>query len=350
MRTITKLIQESTYTNITLIVLLGSENTNDSPLSGLISDRVSIKYLGAPTMVKSIMALRKYLKINDLDVIQSMIRGSNYVLLLGTIGIKDFAIVLREANIIYLPIDSFIKKLQTAIILNILYRRADAVICNCKHASISLTKSLWFFKKPLITLSNPVLRKKYFQEQFVSQIHEKRKKNTILCVARHNKQKDIAVLLLAFKDLQKKRPYASLTIIGEGPLLNYNKNLAEKLGISNNTRFVDRLRPLDQAYLKCETFVLPSKWEGMPNSMVEALAFGMKVVSFKSLGCTSTLVDIGNGNIATSRTSESLARALDNSLKRGFPKQQSRLADLLQFEFSTATVQFVKLYHQIKRM
>ena len=46
-------------------------------------------------------------------------------------------------------------------------------------------------------------------------------------------------------------------------------------------------------YLKRETFVLVYK--GTPNAMVEALSFGMKVVSFDALGCAPKLARLGDG-------------------------------------------------------
>ena len=74
-------------------------------------------------------------------------------------------------------------------------------------------------------------------------------------------------------------------------------------------------------YLKCETFVLPSMWEGTPNAMVEALSFGMKVVSFDALGCAPKLARLGDGDVVKERDPEALMKALVCASNREYPNQ-----------------------------
>lgn len=336
------------YAEVTLIVLLGNMKNGVNPLGETVDNRVGIKYLNSKSMGDAILRLRNYLKQNKLDVIQSMIRGSNFVLLLSSIGIKNYSIVLREANIILFPDDGLIKKFKTIVMLNVFYRFSDAIICNCIHASASLAKIVVFSKVPISTLANPVVPEEYFNDEFVKHIHLKRERGGILCVSRHNRQKDIAILLRAFSNLLQKSTNAKLTIVGEGPLLAANKSLARELNISKSVVFIDRVHPLNEMYLKYETFVLPSKWEGTPNSMVEALVSGMKVVSFEALGCAAELVRVGNGNVAAERNELDLAKALEASLDSDFPCQMLRLKSLRQFQASVATDQFVALYARIR--
>ena len=276
-----------------------------------------------------------------------MLRGSNYALVLSSLGIKRFAVILREANIILQPSDSSFKKIRDIILLNFTYRFADAIICNCKHASFSLKRLLFFFNKPIATLANPVFENYILTDEFLKNIHEKRKRNKILCVSRHNQQKDIAILLMAFRILFEKRSKISLTVVGSGPLLEKNIKLADKLGVADKVVFIERLHPLNNLYLEHDTFVLPSQWEGTPNAMVEALAFGMKVVSFKSLGCAPSLVNLGNGKLVHKRKPEDLAAALDSSLKENFPDQYERCKSLEKFEFSNSAMNFIKFYRKI---
>ena len=178
-------------------------------------------YLNSSSMLQAIPRLRRVLKERKFDIIQSMIRGANIVALLASLGVKNHAIVLREANIILFPNVSLFQKVCVILMLNLLYRLGDAVVCNCISATEILNKILIFYKKPLFTLANPVVEKSTFGASFLANIHNKRSRKTFLCVSRHNEQKDI-ILLKAFRELLKTHPQSHLTIIGDGPLFGAN--------------------------------------------------------------------------------------------------------------------------------
>ena len=333
--------------DVTLIVLLENNTIGRGTLSEVISANVALVYLNSSSMLQAIPRLRRVLKERKFDVIQSMIRGANIVALLASLGVKNHAIVLREANIILFPNVSLFQKVCVILMLNLLYRLGDAVVCNCSSATEILNKILISYKKPLFTLANPVVEKSTFGASFLANIHNKRSRKTFLCVSRHNEQKDIIILLKAFRELLKTHPQSHLTIIGDGPLFGANLAAAEKLGIHEETLFLRHFSPLSEMYLKCETFVLPSMWEGTPNAMVEALSFGMKVVSFDALGCAPKLARLGDGDVVKERDPEALMKALVCASNREYPNQNLRLDKLRQFELSNASDKFFEAYEEI---
>ena len=84
-------------------------------------------------------------------------------------------------------------------------------------------------------------------------------------------------LILAFKGIKEVFPQATLTIIGEGPLRENLSNLAEENHVFVN--FVGYKEDPTEELIKHNIFVLSSKNEGFPNSLIEALSCGLCVVS-----------------------------------------------------------------------
>jgi colanic acid/amylovoran biosynthesis glycosyltransferase len=96
-------------------------------------------------------------------------------------------------------------------------------------------------------------------------------------------KKGLATSLRAFASFQKKFPRASFTIAGEGPLREELKALAESLGVADRvffTGFVSQAK-LRALYAEAHLFLHPSETsadgdrEGVPNSMLEAMAAGV---------------------------------------------------------------------------
>lgn len=92
---------------------------------------------------------------------------------------------------------------------------------------------------------------------------------------------DIATALHAFAKVLAARPDARLDIAGSGPLGDSLAALAKRLGIDHAVTFHGRMEPLQIASLLSSADVLlnPSLADNLPNSVVEALAAGVPVVS-----------------------------------------------------------------------
>ncbi len=100
-------------------------------------------------------------------------------------------------------------------------------------------------------------------------------------------KKGLDITLHAFAELKKSYPAASLTISGEGPLLAELQELAAALGVAPAVRFTGFLsqHELHVEMHRCQMFVHPSRMgadgnrEGVPNSMLEAMASGLPIIA-----------------------------------------------------------------------
>jgi glycosyltransferase involved in cell wall biosynthesis len=100
----------------------------------------------------------------------------------------------------------------------------------------------------------------------------------IVAVGRLTEQKDFATLLGAFALLRARRD-ARLLILGEGEERPALTALATQLGIAGDVAMPGFV-PDPYPYLaRAALFVLSSAWEGLPNSLIEALAAGCPVAS-----------------------------------------------------------------------
>jgi len=104
--------------------------------------------------------------------------------------------------------------------------------------------------------------------------------------------KGVDVLLTAMRDVVDRIPDSSLTIVGDGIYRASLERQAELLGIADRVRFLGHLpageqvrRQLDQAAL----FVLPSRAEGLPRAMIEAMARALPCIGTKVGGIPELL-------------------------------------------------------------
>jgi glycosyltransferase involved in cell wall biosynthesis len=100
----------------------------------------------------------------------------------------------------------------------------------------------------------------------------------VVAVGRLIAQKGFDDLLRAFALVADRRP-ARLAVLGEGELRADLERLRDKLGLDERVRFLGRKANPFPVMSRADVFVLSSRWEALPQVLVEALALGTPVVS-----------------------------------------------------------------------
>lgn len=103
--------------------------------------------------------------------------------------------------------------------------------------------------------------------------------SVLLAVGRLHYQKGFDILLHAFAILAPAKPDWRLLLVGEGSELGALKALAHDLGISSRVRFAGSDPAIWRYYRSADLYVLPSRFEGCPNALREAMAAGLPVVA-----------------------------------------------------------------------
>lgn len=140
----------------------------------------------------------------------------------------------------------------------------------------------------------------------------------IIQASRFIEKKGLDFTLKAFAEFRKKYPNAKLVLAGEGPLEGQLKELARTLGVESSVRFPGFLnqQQLAAAYASAHLFLHPSQktiagdQEGVPNSMLEAMASGLPVVATVHGGIPEAVHSGVDGLLVPERDSSALVHGL----------------------------------------
>jgi glycosyltransferase involved in cell wall biosynthesis len=163
----------------------------------------------------------------------------------------------------------------------------------------------------------------------------------VIGVGRFVPQKNFEVLLRAFAAARKAGPIR-LILLGSGPEKERLKRLARRLKITRQVDFPGHV-PNPFPYLrKASLFVLPSRWEGMSNALLEALATGCPAVATHCPGSTE-LLDHGTwGLLVPVDDVAALTDAILATLANP-PSREHQIARAAQYELGSAMCRYVEI-------
>ena len=122
---------------------------------------------------------------------------------------------------------------------------------------------------------------------------------TLVAVGRLTHQKGHDDLLQAVAPLLGDTPRMHVLIVGEGPERDALTGLISRLGISGQVHLAGWQADIPGILRSCQAFVLPSRWEGMPNALLEALAAGLPCVATDVEGVRELLGGGEAGSLVT---------------------------------------------------
>jgi glycosyltransferase involved in cell wall biosynthesis len=163
---------------------------------------------------------------------------------------------------------------------------------------------------------------------------------------------DVPTALRAFAQVRERHPHARLAVAGTGPARAALEALARQLGVRAQVEFTGRLDPAQIARL-CSTadvMLNPARVDNMPNSVLEALAAGVPVVSTNVGGIpyiveherTALLVNAGDAD-AMARAA---LRVLGDAALRERLRREGREA-ALQYTWPRIGPQWLSLYRSL---
>lgn len=163
---------------------------------------------------------------------------------------------------------SFIKVLFSRFWMNSLVRhlkRLDRFVVLTEE-----DKNNWPELNNVIAIPNPIS----FNTDSVSRLEKK----NVLAVGRYAYQKGYDMLLKAWAIVEKKCPEWELNVYGQGDREPYDK-IAKELQLKN-CHLNGSVSNINEKYLDSSVFVISSRFEGLSMSLLEAMSFGLPVVSF----------------------------------------------------------------------
>ncbi len=187
--------------------------------------------------------------------------------------------------------------------------------------------------------------------QFRPGPEQKERNPTVLCVAKLRHQKGIDILLLAWRSLVEQMPEARLVIVGDGPLATSLRELAGNLGIAASVEFAGLCSNVPAQLRRGRIAVLPSRWEGMPNGLLEGMSAGLACVATRVSGSKELLGRDERGLLVEPGDSEGLAAALlrllrDPELVRRYGEAARRHVEQ-QYAFPLVMRRQIALYSEL---
>jgi glycosyltransferase involved in cell wall biosynthesis len=130
------------------------------------------------------------------------------------------------------------------------------------------------------------------------------------CTARLHRKNNQAALLTAFAQIAAQWPDAQLLLVGRGPEEERLRVLGDRLGLSARVRFAGERADVAPFLREMDLYVQSSIAEGMPNSVLEAMATALPVVATAVGGTPEVVADGETGVLVPSGDPTALAVAL----------------------------------------
>lgn len=256
---------------VTLVVIGGSETLADQ-----VSPAVRVVRLGAARIRQGIPQLVRCLRRLEPAVIVSVMGYLNLTLLALRPSFKGRPrIVVREANVVSATLRELPFSSLAPWLYRVLYPRANAIVSPVQTIATEIAKVAPRAASRTVVIRNPVnevqLRRRATPPQ-----RPPGDNLMLLGAGRLTRQKGFDRLI----DLMPQLPlHTRLTIYGEGPDRAVLQQRIAELGLGERVKLENFSATLPAAMAGADVFVLPSRWEGLPNVVLEALAVGTPVVA-----------------------------------------------------------------------
>lgn len=224
----------------------------------LIVNNKSVSWKGQIKFIRQL--LKQYM---DYSVLSFFTYQSMY-LSLASIGLKN-KIILSERND---PRKTVFRK-GMGLLRCLLYMKADVLVFQTPDAKNNFPKNV---RKKGVVIPNPI------KENLPLPFEGVREKRFVAC-SRLNEQKNLPLLIDAFADVVNEYPEYVLEIYGKGHLLQDLLSQCEQKGISDKVLFKGFCENLHERIICATAFVSSSDYEGISNSLIEAMGIGLPVIS-----------------------------------------------------------------------
>ena len=247
---------------------------------------------------RSILQMKKLFQTEKPDVVISFITRTNICAVIAG-RLSGIPVIISERN------DPAVdpKSKTTRTLRDIIYPFANGCVFQTEYALNYFKKSV---KNRGKVIFNPVSTDMYSVD------NKKKRNKRIVALCRLNSQKNLPMLINAFKKADEMFPGYCLEIYGEGEEQESLKSIINKLKLQNKIILKGHTSQPLQILAESEIFALSSNYEGMPNSLIEAMCMGCACVATDSpaYGARELIKDGKNGLLVKVGDESAFAEAL----------------------------------------
>lgn len=147
-----------------------------------------------------------------------------------------------------------------------LYRHADMLVCQTDDAAAYFSD-----KVNKCVILNPI-------KEDLPEPYRGERRHAVVAFCRLEKQKNLDMLVYAFDEFVKSHDDYTLEIYGDGSEREHLEQLVHTLNLEEKVSINHGRSDIHQVVRDAAMFVLPSNYEGLSNSMLEAMAIGLPVI------------------------------------------------------------------------
>lgn len=226
---------------------------------------------------------------------------------------QEIRCIARETSMVSYTLQVYRWPAVWAALYRWFYKRHDLIVCQSRDMQNDLVECFGYPRQQSVVINNPVdvdlVRLQSAEPLNHSDLDDE--KIWLVSAGRMIDVKGFDLLIEAIVLLDEPRIHLSL--LGEGPLLDELKKLAEIRGVAHQIEFAGLQTNPFPWFARASAFVLSSRHEGFPNVVLEALACGTPVIATPAPGGLREIIDaIPECFVAEQLTAEALADAISD--------------------------------------
>ena len=175
---------------------------------------------------------------------------------------------------------------------------------------------------------------------------------TVLYVGRVDPEKNVGLVIEAFKRVLASVPNAVLVIVGDGVDKARLEEKVKRLGIDDSVRFLGRVVAPDlyEIYKMGDVFATASEIETQGIVLIEAAASGLPLIAVDAGAVAEVCVDGKNGFLCNPESMSEIALAMekiltDDKLREKFSKASLKIA--AEHDFEKTLDKFINIYNKV---
>ena len=220
------------------------------------------------------------------------------------------------------------------------YHKADLIIAQTEEMKQELVEQMGIADGKVVVMQNPIDRETVDRKvaEGENPFPEDGKRHFV-AVGRFAHQKGFDLLVRAFAEVAQAQPDSELHFVGntggeENPVWQEVLQLATELGVAERVHY-EGYQNNPYRYMKhADCFVLSSRWEGLPNVLIEALYLGTPAAAFACIPVIGRIITEGeNGYVAEKENPSALAAAMLKAVRLGRIRSAYRSASIEDFHY-----------------